>query len=1027
MSANTEILIKRSLANSAPSSLMQGELAYSYASNTLFIGTSDGTGSIDIGGYRDYSSNFANGVGQYGNTTSIPVITVAANGQITAINTAVISTSLTVQGDTGGTDVINLATDTLTFEGGDGITTSKDGHGALLFDVDNTVIRGNTALGFQLIDGNLEISGNLTVLGTQTVVNTTVTSIEDPLIYLASNNYSSDLVDIGFVGNYYDVGTDTQRHAGVMRHAGDKDFYIFYNYDKEPTSNVIDTGDASFLLATTHTNVTAEQVNVSSKLYVSGQAQFDDTTVRFTTGTNVSFENSSHINLGPHSYTRYRNQDDGDYIQLRNDGTESNSYFTFYDNVIDENIMAIGTNNITQARTLHLLGSMDIRDDISGESVLNKGEQKFGVVTHVTMDGEGGATFKTITDPFIPPAVRNMVPVDLGTDYDDAFVQIGLPWSFTFNGTLYDYVFVGSNGYLTFGSGSTNNGNYFPAHANHPGYPAIVVASGDISYQRVYTYDTGDTFRIRYEGNHVYSGEHIDGSSDIIWEVVFYNGTSEFDVRVIKISGSPNNNTKRWASYLTDGSNFIGDFSNGSSTDKTFPIYTQVASQLVNGAAELSVRSDGHLYTDALRYNETSNIVFYDAATKELTYGAMADLRPDRIANGSYAMTIAGDDGLVTAPAKILAAQSSGTVNGGFSFSGNEGGGDTGMFSPTDGQLSLYSNDVEMMRLVRDETIQLYNSDLYLRNGSTVKDTGGGALAFGYQAGNDGNQGSHAVAIGARAGYSNQFISAVAIGEAAGYSNQSFSAIAVGRWAGETSQGWASIAVGRIAGRNNQGGYAVAMGYHAGETNQGSNGVAIGNYAGNSGQTADSIAIGHYTQQNGSGWGGIAIGRYAGRNQQQAQAIAIGGNAGNYNQGYHAVALGRYAGSYNQGQYAVAIGDQAGNYSQGTGAVALGSFTGYQQGAYSVGIGYQTGAYDGSSALGEYQIAIGYQAAYDHGHNNSIVLNASGANFSPSNEGFYVNPVRYGDTQDATDDGIVFFNQSTKEFRYSYILDGGSF
>ena len=119
--------------------------------------------------------------------------------------------------------------------------------------------------------------------------------------------------------------------------------------------------------------------------------------------------------------------------------------------------------------------------------------------------------------------------------------------------------------------------------------------------------------------------------------------------------------------------------------------------------------------------------------------------------------------------------------------------------------------------------------------------------------------------------------------------------------------------------------------------------------------------------------------------------------------------------------------DQAGNYNQGEGSVALGSFTGYQQGNYSVGIGYETGAYDGSSPLGNYQVAIGYRAAFDHGHENSIVLNASGADFSPSNEGFYVNPVRYQATQDATDDGIVFFNQSTKEFRYSYTLDGGTF
>ena len=97
MAANTEILIKRSLANVAPTSLAQGELAYSYASNTLFIGTADGTSSIDIGGYRDYSAQYVHGAGQYGSSTQVPVITVAANGQITAIDTASISTTLTVQ------------------------------------------------------------------------------------------------------------------------------------------------------------------------------------------------------------------------------------------------------------------------------------------------------------------------------------------------------------------------------------------------------------------------------------------------------------------------------------------------------------------------------------------------------------------------------------------------------------------------------------------------------------------------------------------------------------------------------------------------------------------------------------------------------------------------------------------------------------------------------------------------------------------------------------------------------------------
>ena len=50
--SNTQILIKRSVNNSTPTpgSLQAGELAFSYVSNTLFIGTSDGTNTLSIGG-----------------------------------------------------------------------------------------------------------------------------------------------------------------------------------------------------------------------------------------------------------------------------------------------------------------------------------------------------------------------------------------------------------------------------------------------------------------------------------------------------------------------------------------------------------------------------------------------------------------------------------------------------------------------------------------------------------------------------------------------------------------------------------------------------------------------------------------------------------------------------------------------------------------------------------------------------------------------------------------------------------------
>ena len=74
--ANTKVLIKRSAANTAPVSLSAGELAYSYASNTLFIGSSDGSAVLSVSKLASQSAydqantatNDAASASQYANT-----------------------------------------------------------------------------------------------------------------------------------------------------------------------------------------------------------------------------------------------------------------------------------------------------------------------------------------------------------------------------------------------------------------------------------------------------------------------------------------------------------------------------------------------------------------------------------------------------------------------------------------------------------------------------------------------------------------------------------------------------------------------------------------------------------------------------------------------------------------------------------------------------------------------------------------------------------------------------------------------
>lgn len=109
---------------------------------------------------------------------------------------------------------------------------------------------------------DLTLSGNLTVNGTTTTVNSTTVEVADSLYHLASNNTTTDTVDIGAYGSYGDGG---EEFTGWFRDASDGKFKFFTALQEEPTTTVNVSG-TGYTVATAVVNIegTVDGINVSS-------------------------------------------------------------------------------------------------------------------------------------------------------------------------------------------------------------------------------------------------------------------------------------------------------------------------------------------------------------------------------------------------------------------------------------------------------------------------------------------------------------------------------------------------------------------------------------------------------------------------------------------------------------------------------------------------------------------------------------------------------------------------------------------
>lgn len=244
--SNTLIQIKRSTITNQPSggSLSSGELAYSYSSNVAFIGTSAGNDVSPVGG-RFYveKTNSAYDIAIAGFNTSNTGIGAAfdkANAaNIFAFNTGIGANAFAAATIAGANAAV--------------------GAGANAYSLATFVALSAPN---QTITGDLAIVGNLTLSGNTVFIDATRLQIDDPLIYLAGNNYTSDIVDIGFIGNYVN-STGQNVHTGLFRDHETKEYYLFHSYDQEPVNNHIDPTGNNFTIAVLNSAIRTSNISLA--------------------------------------------------------------------------------------------------------------------------------------------------------------------------------------------------------------------------------------------------------------------------------------------------------------------------------------------------------------------------------------------------------------------------------------------------------------------------------------------------------------------------------------------------------------------------------------------------------------------------------------------------------------------------------------------------------------------------------------------------------------------------------------------
>jgi hypothetical protein len=238
--------------------------------------------------------SYANNSGVFSLTAGYAIPTTVKLGQYdTAYNRSIVSAAVT------GTTTKTLS---LTQQDANVVTATWTDLGITTINgtanqIAATTAGNTTTIAFTndvTMPNNLVVSGNLTINGTATYVNTQSISAKDPLFEVANDNNTTDAVDIGYYGRYYDTPQTRVEFTGLFRDASDAGKFKFFSGLVDEPTNVVNTTGTGYTVGTLVANFegnlagtanAANQLSTARTIAASGDAVWS---VSFDGSANVS-------------------------------------------------------------------------------------------------------------------------------------------------------------------------------------------------------------------------------------------------------------------------------------------------------------------------------------------------------------------------------------------------------------------------------------------------------------------------------------------------------------------------------------------------------------------------------------------------------------------------------------------------------------------------------------------------------------------------------------------------------------------